>query len=267
MAAALSGSMPRKRPSIVEDLVLSPWWLSASLGVVALVALPIVLGISTKNPFVALLKPYWPVVAIGLFCLSGLSALRAWANGRMLDRQTGIDSLIELSWKEFEDLMAEAFRRKGYGVEEMLGAGADGGVDLVLRRGGEKILVQCKRWRNKPVPVAVVREMYGLLMADLTANSTKLVTTSGFTSEAIQFAKDKPIDLIGNYALLTLLHGVQRSQAGSARIALAAETSSSPSCPKCDSEMVRRTARKGPSAGQDFWGCSNYPECRGTRPC
>ena len=30
--------------------------------------------------------------------------------------------------------------------------------------------------------------------------------------------------------------------------------------------MVVRTARSGPSAGAQFWGCTRYPECRGTRP-
>ena len=38
-----------------------------------------------------------------------------------------------------------------------------------------------------------------------------------------------------------------------------------PDCPKCGSEMVRRTARTGRNAGNDFWGCSEYPECTGTR--
>lgn len=34
------------------------------------------------------------------------------------------------------------------------------------------------------------------------------------------------------------------------------------SCPKCGSSMVLRTAKKGPSAGSQFWGCSGYPKCR-----
>lgn len=35
-----------------------------------------------------------------------------------------------------------------------------------------------------------------------------------------------------------------------------------PSCPSCGNTMVRRTARKGFNAGNAFWGCSNYPQCR-----
>lgn len=33
-------------------------------------------------------------------------------------------------------------------------------------------------------------------------------------------------------------------------------------CPKCGSDMVMRTAKRGASAGGRFWGCSAYPKCR-----
>ncbi len=39
-----------------------------------------------------------------------------------------------------------------------------------------------------------------------------------------------------------------------------------PACPLCNSEMVLRTAGKGPNKGSQFWGCSGYPSCKGTRP-
>jgi four helix bundle suffix protein len=38
-----------------------------------------------------------------------------------------------------------------------------------------------------------------------------------------------------------------------------------PACPNCGKPMVLRTARKGQKAGQPFWGCSSYPDCKGTR--
>ena len=38
---------------------------------------------------------------------------------------------------------------------------------------------------------------------------------------------------------------------------------SSPRCPKCGSDMVLRTAKRGDNQGGRFWGCSRYPECRG----
>jgi four helix bundle suffix protein len=39
-----------------------------------------------------------------------------------------------------------------------------------------------------------------------------------------------------------------------------------PACPLCDKPMRKRTARQGRNAGQPFWGCSAYPDCKGTRP-
>ena len=36
-------------------------------------------------------------------------------------------------------------------------------------------------------------------------------------------------------------------------------------CPTCGSEMQLRTARRGRNAGNQFWGCSQFPRCRGTR--
>ena len=39
-----------------------------------------------------------------------------------------------------------------------------------------------------------------------------------------------------------------------------------PTCPKCEKPMIRRTAQQGPYAEQDFWACSDFPRCRGTRP-
>jgi hypothetical protein len=43
-----------------------------------------------------------------------------------------------------------------------------------------------------------------------------------------------------------------------------ASAAEAPSCPRCGETMVPRTASKGSSAGQQFWGCRRYPNCRGT---
>jgi four helix bundle suffix protein len=39
------------------------------------------------------------------------------------------------------------------------------------------------------------------------------------------------------------------------------KTEDSPNCPQCGKPMRRRKSAKG-----DFWGCSAFPECKGTRP-
>jgi len=39
-----------------------------------------------------------------------------------------------------------------------------------------------------------------------------------------------------------------------------------PACPSCGSLMALRTAKAGPTPGSQFWGCTRYPDCKGTLP-
>src|SRR5690606_13755987 len=117
--------------------------------------------------------------------------------------------LINVSWKEFEFLVAEAYQRQGYTVSYGFKGGADGGVDLDLKRDGQRILVQCKRWK-KNVGAPTVRELYGIMQSER-AHVGILVTTSGFTREAQAFADGKPITLVDGAALLEQVQDGQRS--------------------------------------------------------
>ena len=52
------------------------------------------------------------------------------------------------------------------------------------------------------------------------------------------------------------------------RLAFRAEQSvqsDAPLCPKCGKPMIKRVAKKGANAGKEFWSCSTYPNCDGTR--
>lgn len=49
----------------------------------------------------------------------------------------------------------------------------------------------------------------------------------------------------------------------STQAATAAEQGAPP-CPLCGKPMIKRTIKRGTKAGQQFWGCSNYPNCQGT---
>lgn len=46
-------------------------------------------------------------------------------------------------------------------------------------------------------------------------------------------------------------------------MAVAPGDAAAPACPKCGAAMVRRTRK---SDGGQFWGCPNYPKCRGILP-
>jgi restriction system protein len=111
------------------------------------------------------------------------------------------EALKKLDWKDFEHLCAGYFIKKGYSVQMSGLGGADGGMDLVLRRQGKKYLVQCKHWKSR-VGVAVVREMFGVMHAEQ-FSGVFIVGLSGFTRDAWTWSAGKPIKLMDGKALLT----------------------------------------------------------------
>ena len=56
-----------------------------------------------------------------------------------------------------------------------------------------------------------------------------------------------------------------QQSAGTARPSNVTGSSNTPSCPVCSSPMIMRRAKRGSNAGNEFWGCSDYPQCKGTR--
>lgn len=233
---------------------------------------------------------------VPLLCLAGagMSAYRRAERTKLLATATDGDTSLEVSrmtWQQFELLVGEAFRSQGYGVAELGGAGPDGGVDLVLTKNGSRYLVQCKQWQAFKVGVSVVRELFGVMTAQRAAGGF-LVTSGRLTKEAQAFAAGKNITLIDGDRLAKFLRSGQAgrplapnmdrdilntlqpaSTAAQPAPPLATADASGrpaaekvPPCPRCGKHMVRRMARQGSNAGSAFWGCSAYPECRGTQP-
>ena len=179
--------------------------------------------------------------------------------------EDGMAAMREMSWRDFETMTGEAFRLRGYDVTETGGGGADGGVDLVLRRGGEKFLVQCKQWRALKVPVNVVRELYGVMAAQGAAGGY-VVTCGSFTDDAKAFAEGRNIWLINGAQLKQMADSVKKNAGAPSTPAADAPApagETAPACPRCGAPMVRRTAQRGEHAGEAFWGCTKYPGCRG----
>lgn len=94
---------------------------------------------------------------------------------------------------EFEEFTAQFFRARGYSTE-MTKVSGDHGIDLFARRGQEFLGIQCKRWA-KPVGEPIIRDFYGALM-NSGAKKGVVIATSGFTSQAIDFVRGKPIALV-----------------------------------------------------------------------
>jgi len=210
--------------------------------------------LATLSPTIAL----WAAIAILAAGLIGVGT-RLWKRF-LVSRATGVQALRQISWPDFELLVSETYRQQGYSVRERGGRQADGGIDLELVRGSEHVIVQCKHWLNRKVPVQRVRELLGVVTAE-GADRGILVATSGFTPDARAFAAGKPLELVDGDALVRLT----RPASGTALVQNSNTDDQPPTCPTCGKRMVLRTARRGRSAGSRFWGCPAYPGCRGNR--
>ncbi|MBW6467603.1 MAG: restriction endonuclease [Coriobacteriia bacterium] len=110
----------------------------------------------------------------------------------------------QLTWEQFEGLLAEAYRRQGYTVIAGPHPGPDDDVDFVLKRRGETRLVQCKQWRTRRVGATAVREMLDLVAAYPVSGG--VLTTSGtFTRGARAVAEGQPVQLVDGEGLSDMI--------------------------------------------------------------
>ena len=282
--------MARKNEGLLFELSLLPWWVSAIIAAVAFVGIAYVFpSVSIESPVWAFAVPlqskatYFGIAVAAIFLLpAAVSYATRIRKKRLLDRQQDLESIRDLPWRRFEELVAEAFRRDGFAVIENVHAGADGGVDIRLRRGGETYLVQCKNWRRRSIGVATVREMFGVLVAE-SAREVFVVCSGTFTADAVRFAKGKPIHLVDGDMLMEMVVRVRGDDSNAVHASSAPQEPldatargqepdgpesthpGAPRCPSCGGNLVVRTARKGKNAGRRFWGCETFPKCHFVR--
>lgn len=270
----------KKKQSPIEDVIdiaaFLPWWVDVFLAIIIYFVLhhyaTAVIAPSTSvaqlgtnvtsqiGKMLALFGQY--LLPFAFIIGAGMSAYGKHKRTTLFEdvsQSSSVSALNGMSWQEFEMLVSQAFCHTGYTVAETGGGGADGGVDLVLHKDGEKFLVQCKQWRAYKVGVTTVRELYGVMAAEGAAGG--FVVTSGvFTQEARNFAEGRNIQLIDGAELKKIIKTVQPSDVApqSSRPAI-----SGTSCPKCGGAMTKRIAKQGANSGKAFWGCNNFPQCRG----
>lgn len=266
----------RRRASLFAELVFRPWWIATALGLFGYAAAVFLIPMfMTGRHFAGAAKELrlLGLIWFGLFgIVACASALRSFVVARKFDKQSSLDHIRALSWREFESIVGEAFRRRGYSVVENAVDGPDGGIDLELRKDGQRFVVQCKQWKLWTVGVKPVRELAGVMTATDAAGGF-FVTSGRYTEEARRFASTVDIELIDGEALIDMVQSAQGMQpkleptvSGVRATTTWSNGTDVPMCPDCGSEMVGRTAKRGSNAGSHFWGCSQYPRCRGTRP-
>jgi hypothetical protein len=129
---------------------------------------------------------------------------------RMKDVEHDINNL---GGHDFEALVEELIKKMGFVVGERKLA-ADGGIDMIAWTNesiiGGTYIIQCKRYTQK-VAEPVIRDLYGVVHSK-NANKGILITNSAFTDSAIEFAKNKQLELIDGGKLQSLLakYGIRK---------------------------------------------------------
>ena len=259
---------------------MCPWWFGVALSVCSFIAVCIVDGWLVKtfklpagSSPAGNFKIFIPLIFLGA---AAVSALTTRQRAQWFSKRARLGDLQELTWGEFEVFIEEILRKEGFLVESRGGPSPDGGVDLVARRAGKTCLVQCKHWKTRKVGVKVVRELLGVQVSD-GADECSVFTSGEFTRDAEQFAQSNPsITLVtGSDLLVRLAQFKEEQQSPKLQLSPSGLPSSAEpdisdpvdrvKCPRCTNEMVLRTAKKGATPGSQFWGCSKFPSCRGTR--
>lgn len=219
--------MAGRRKNLIEDIVeLStqlPWWVGVFAALLSwavlfvllripppfsfpsdVVILPVLRGITTGLQFLL------PAVFLTAAAVSAWLRYKQHKNYADVAGERGHVALELLTWREFEHLVGEFFRRKGFSVEQRGGHEPDGGVDLVASIGDDRYLVQCKHWRVQRVGVKVVRELCGVAAAE-SAAGVFVVTSGTFTDEARRFVEENRIDieLIAGDQLRRMIQGLE----------------------------------------------------------
>lgn len=285
----------KRRTSPFEDLIkfasILPYWVSLLIAIASYLffhsyaasdvqpviqpgsAVPQNMGGMMFRTFATFLQYIIPVAFVFGAIASGIKSLQARTQAKRYEQWSASSSTEpkksnstpqakptdDMNWSQFELLVGEAFRKKEYRVIHGGDVGADGGVDVRLRKEGKEYIVQCKHWKTKRVGVAVIRELYGVMVSSGVAGGF-VVTSGEFTEEAVSFSEGKPLKLINGYGLARMLG--RELEVGSMDLPDSGASDPAVSCPRCGSSMVKRTAKRGQNAGREFWGCSRFPKCR-----
>lgn len=249
-----------------------PPWTSIPIG---LIGFAVTVGLWSATIKVPQMQIVGLVLGFGFALLCFIAGIKGVQFRRrqmaFLKAEIDLAWVNSLSWRGFEQQLAAVYRQQGYQVEETGGGGADGGIDLKLFKDGRTTVVQCKHWKSWKVNVKPVRELYGVMHAEH-ADAAIFITSHSYTADALRFAEGKPITLIDQRGFVDLVRQFQRDLQNHYGVTLTtqkqplpADSNPTPQCPLCRSSMKLRTATKGANAGAQFWGCSRFPDCRGTR--
>lgn len=214
-----------------------------------------------------------------------------------------IEFLKKLNPYEFETVIGKMFEKLGFKVKQTPKS-SDMGLDLLMKKNNEVYLVECKKYDETLVSRPEIQKFFTACYVN-NATESYFITTSDFANTAIEYVENLngKIKLINGIDLIELMksafsesndifnfdvvceycgevsksssnneinftcrfghvNNLQFDELYKNALDNIAPKYIDKSCPLCKSKMV---LRKGHLTKNKFWGCSNYPKCKGTR--
>lgn len=117
-------------------------------------------------------------------------------------KRRSLQEIDVMTGHEFEVYLGELFKRHGYKTK-VTSASGDYGADLILHKGGQKIVVQAKRYKNS-VGIRAVQEIIPAI-AYYKADVAWVVTNSYLTKQAQNLADANEVVVIDREELIKWL--------------------------------------------------------------
>lgn len=183
---------------------------------------------------------------IGIIAISFIIRFVKYYRKKQFYLKSGISEIDKFSGIEFENLLAIYFKELGYKVK-MTPITNDYGADLVLHKDKECVVVQAKRYNSK-VGIAAIQQIIAA-KGYYKADRSIVATNNYYTKQALNLAKECQVELIDRDKLIKIMASVN----GKEKI----EDAEKIICSKCGAVMIKKKGKYG-----EFWGCSNYPNCK-----
>lgn len=287
----------RRKPSQsgLDQLLASPWWLSAILAVATyalshwilpgMVKGPLLMAIKALMPFGTFLAILFAVIAAVLFfkqkpAPAPIDIQAGPSIEPVLHQPSATGESLERAWKDLSnrgrpppkpdtwslelqqqiewhrfEQVAAAYFREKGFRCETTPFGADGGIDARIYKDDQVAALVQCKAWNSRQVGAPQVRELYGVMMKEGVGKGYFMATGRFSEDAKAFAADTSIVLVDGEALLAAI-GRMDADTQARLLAVATEGDyMTPTCPSCGIKMVWRD--KG-----SFWGCSNYPRCK-----
>lgn len=182
-------NIPEK--SLFSILLRSEWWKSVLIAVAIVFVGQVLVSDQFKVVVTTTALPFIIIAMVALWKQRDKPG-----SGRI---ERTVEAVLDMSWKEFSDLLEQAFQREGFDVVRTNGA-----ADFELSKGGRTVLVSAKRWKAASHGLEPLKELV-TERETKEAREVRYVCIKDVTENAARYAKDNRIVLMQGAELAQLL--------------------------------------------------------------